>query len=58
MRKVYLNSMKCYSKNRDIISPNFQIFNEEKKNNLTNAIKRLNSIYRYLNSQRSVFLAT
>ena len=54
--KIYPNSMKSWSKNWDAISPIFKFSMEVRKViYTTNAIENLNSIYRRLNSQRSVF---
>lgn len=54
--KVYPNSMKSWSKNWDAISPIFKFSMEVRKViYTTNAIESLNSVYRRLNSQRSVF---
>ena len=54
--KIYPNSMKSWSKNWDAISPIFKFSMEVRKViYTTNAIESLNSVYRRLNSQRSVF---
>ena len=54
--KLYPNSMKSWSKNWDVISPIFKFSSEVRKViYTTNAIESLNSTYRRLNSQRSVF---
>ena len=54
--KVYPNSMKSWKKNWDIISPIFKFSQEVRKViYTTNAIESLNSVYRRLNNQRSVF---
>lgn len=54
--KIYPNSMKSWKKNWDIISPIFKFSQEVRKViYTTNAIESLNSIYRRLNNQRSVF---
>ena len=48
--------MKSWSKNWDAISPIFKFSMEVRKViYTTNAIESLNSVYRRLNSQRSVF---
>ena len=48
--------MKSWSKNWDVISPIFKLSSEVRKViYTTNAIESLNSTYRRLNSQRSVF---
>ena len=48
--------MKSWSKNWDVISPIFKFSSEVRKViYTTNAIESLNSTYRRLNSQRSVF---
>ena len=52
----YPNSMKSWNTNRDVISPMFKFSPEVRKViYTTNAIESLNSTYRRLNSQRSVF---
>ena len=54
--KIYPNSMKSWKKNWDIISPIFKFSQEVRKViYTTNAIESLNSVYRRLNNQRSVF---
>ena len=54
--KIYPNSMKSWNKNWDVISPIFKFSMEVRKVIYTiNAIESLNSVYRRLNSQRSVF---
>lgn len=54
--KIYPNSMKSWNKNWDVISPIFKFSMEVRKViYTTNAIESLNSVYRRLNSQRSVF---
>ena len=54
--KLYPNSMKSWSKNWDVISSIFKFSSEVRKViYTTNAIESLNSTYRRLNSQRSVF---
>ena len=54
--KIYSSSMKSWSKNWDAISPIFKFSMEVRKViYTTNAIESLNSVYRRLNSQRSVF---
>ena len=54
--KIYSSSMKSWSKNWDAISPIFKFSMEVRKViYTTNAIESLNSFYRRLNSQRSVF---
>ena len=48
--------MKSWNKNWDVISPIFKFSMEVRKViYTTNAIESLNSVYRRLNSQRSVF---
>lgn len=55
-KKLYPSSMKSWSKNWNVISPIFKFSAEVRKViYTTNAIESLNSIYRRLNSQRSVF---
>jgi len=52
----YPNAMKSWSTNWDVISPIFKFSSEVRKViYTTNAIESLNSTYRRLNSQRSVF---
>ncbi len=52
----YPNAMKSWSTNWDVISPIFKFSSEVRKFiYTTNAIESLNSTYRRLNSQRSVF---
>ena len=52
----YPNSMKSWNTNWDVISPMFKFSPEVRKViYTTNAIESLNSTYRRLNSQRSVF---
>ena len=52
----YPNSMKCWKDNRDAISPIFKFSSVVRKViYTTNAIESLNSTYRKLNRQRSVF---
>lgn len=52
----YPNAMKSWQKNWDAISPLFKFSSDVRKViYTTNAIESLNSIYRRLNSQRSVF---
>jgi len=54
--KIYQGSMKSWTKNWDVISPIFKFSMEVRKViYTTNAIESLNSVYRRLNSQRSVF---
>ena len=54
--KDYPNAMKSWYKNRDVISPIFKFSAEVRKViYTTNAIESLNSGYRRLNKQRSVF---
>ena len=54
--KIYPNSMKSWKKNWDIISPIFKFSQKIRKViYTTNVIESLNSIYRHLNNQRSVF---
>ena len=54
--KIYPNSMKSWNKNWDVISPIFKFSMKVRKViYTTNAIESLNSVYRRLNSQRSVF---
>lgn len=54
--KIYQGSMKSWTKNWDVISPIFKFSMEARKViYTTNAIESLNSVYRRLNSQRSVF---
>jgi putative transposase len=54
--KKYLYAMKSWEANWDVISPLFK-FSEEVRKVIytTNAIESLNSTYRRLNRQRSVF---
>lgn len=48
--------MKSWNKNWDVISPIFKFSMEVRKViYTTNTIKSLNSVYRHLSSQRSVF---
>ena len=55
-KEKYPNSMKSWSSNWDVISPMFKFSPEVRKViYTTNAIESLNSTYRRLNSQRSVF---
>ena len=55
-KEKYPNSMKSWSSNWDVISPMFKFSPEViKVIYTTNAIESLNSTYRRLNSQRSVF---
>ena len=52
----YPNVMKCRKDNRDVISPIFKFSSDVRKViYTTNAIESLNSTYRKLNRQRSVF---
>ena len=52
----YPNSMKRWKDNRDVISPIFKFSSDVRKViYTTNAIESLNSTYRKLNRQRSVF---
>ena len=54
--KIYQGSMKSWTKNWDVISPIFKFSMEVRKViYTTNAIESLNSVYRRLHSQRSVF---
>ena len=54
--KDYPNAMKSWYKNWDVISPIFKFSAEVRKViYITNAIESLNSGYRRLNKQRSVF---
>ena len=54
----YPNSMKRWKDNRDVISPIFKFSSDIRKViYTTNAIESLNSTYRRLNQQRSVFLS-
>lgn len=55
-KEKYPNSMKSWISNWDVISPMFKFSSEVRKViYTTNAIESLNSTYRRLNSQRSVF---
>ena len=52
----YPNSMKSWDRNWDVISPIFKFSADVRKViYTTNAIESLNSTYKRLNSQRSVF---
>ena len=52
----YPNAMKSWSTNWDVISPIFKFYSDVRKViYTTNSIKSLNSTYRRLNRQRSVF---
>ena len=52
----YPNAMKSWYKNWDVISPIFKFSSDVRKViYTTNAIESLNSVYRRLNKQRSVF---
>lgn len=54
--KIYQGSMKSWIKNWDVISPIFKFSMEVRKViYTTNSIESLNSVYRRLNNQRSVF---
>ncbi|WP_420836574.1 transposase [Anaerosphaera multitolerans] len=56
MEKIYSQSMKNRTENRDILSPIFKFSESTRKVIYTNnAIESLNSSYRRLNRQRSVF---
>lgn len=54
--KIYLGSMKSWNENWDVISPIFK-FSETVRKVIytTNTIESLNSVYRKINKQRSVF---
>lgn len=54
--KIYPNSMKSWNENWDVISPIFKFSKTVRKViYTTNAIESLNSVYRKINKQRSVF---
>ena len=51
----YPNSMSSWYQNWDVLTPIFKFSLEVRKDNTTNAIESLNSTYKKLNRQRTVY---